>query len=163
MHRKEENITENRTTQKTIYQTFNQWRKLSLFNNIILWADKNEGRNLKSEKSQDYSQKAQRNSTSANFISVLVHSDLQRHYLYVYKQSTFYIMSACSMEYLLYSDNEYDLRGATNHQLSQPSTSQTILWPAYRIILSLFLTLSLCLSFYSFLFSKYLQYRWIKG
>jgi hypothetical protein len=52
MHRKEENITENRTTLKTV-PNIQSMRKLNLFKNIILWADKNEGietsrlRNLK--------------------------------------------------------------------------------------------------------------------
>jgi hypothetical protein len=35
--------------------------------NSILYKDKNEGRNLKSEKSQDYSQKPQRNCTFNEF------------------------------------------------------------------------------------------------
>jgi hypothetical protein len=47
MYRKEENLK----------KTTNQWRKLKLFMNSILYKGKNEGKNLKSEKYQDYSQK----------------------------------------------------------------------------------------------------------
>ncbi len=41
----------------------------SLFMNSILWEDENKRRSLKSEKSQDFSQKPQRNCTFKNSIS----------------------------------------------------------------------------------------------
>ncbi len=81
MHRKEENITENRTTQKTIPNIQSMKKTPFVQEYHFVGRQKRRYRNLKSEKSQDYSQKAQRNSTFANFISVLVQSDLQRHYL----------------------------------------------------------------------------------
>jgi hypothetical protein len=43
--------------------------KKSFFMNSILWKDKNEGRNLKYEKSQDYSQELPGNCTLMNSIS----------------------------------------------------------------------------------------------
>ncbi len=82
MHRKEENITENRTTQKTIPNIQSMKKKTQFVQEYhFVGRQKRRYRNLKSEKSQDYSQKAQRNYTFAHFISVLVQSDLQRHYL----------------------------------------------------------------------------------
>jgi hypothetical protein len=54
MHQKEENLTENHTTPMVteIYE-----ENSSLLMTSILLRDKTKGRNLKSEKSQDYSQK----------------------------------------------------------------------------------------------------------
>jgi hypothetical protein len=72
MHQKKENLTENHTTPMVseIYtkQSINE-ENSSLFINSILYKDKNEGRTLKSEKSQEYSQKPQRNGTFMNAIS----------------------------------------------------------------------------------------------
>jgi hypothetical protein len=58
MHQKEENLTENHTTLMVseIYtkQSINE-DSSSLFMNSILLKDEKEGRNIKSEKFQDYS------------------------------------------------------------------------------------------------------------
>ncbi len=61
MHRKEENQIENHTTpmaSEIPYKIINE-ENSSLFMNSILYKGINDGRNLKSEKTQGYAQKPQ--------------------------------------------------------------------------------------------------------
>jgi hypothetical protein len=70
MHQKEENLTENHIT--PIISEIHTEPSINEENSRLFKKGKTKGRNLKSEKSQDYAQKPQLNRTFMNSISELI-------------------------------------------------------------------------------------------